>query len=138
LGQNQRRHERYSFRKKGRDTIGCHLELGACHIPQEKHGNFVNPIPTESIVTVEMTQVCSKGRRCRARRLAQPLTDHNFRRPAGRNGFFKTCNLCRDKPLTLVPDNPTHPPQRCCSTCGLLQESQYFGQGFPKANICTD
>jgi len=93
--------------------------------------------------STKMTQsrVCSRGSRCRAIRLAQSLTDVNFRRPVGRGGFFKTCNLCRNTSVHIAPDNNPSTSQsrqpQYCSTCRLPRDSQYFRPGFPKATICT-
>jgi hypothetical protein len=92
-------------------------------------GNF----PSANKMT--RTRVCSKGRRCRAIRLAQSLTDDNFRRPAGRSGFFKTCNLCRNTSVHIAPNNNHSTSQsrqpQYCPTCHLPRDSQYLRPGFP-------
>src|SRR5579859_1143868 len=85
--------------------------------------NTIASLPTR------MSQHCSRGQYCRAIRLNKVLTDDNFRKPSGGSQYYKSCNLCRNKPAYPRNGVLTADGLRC-NTCWELREQRYFTSGI--------
>ena len=74
-----------------------------------------------------MVRTCSNRGRCVSRRLAEPLTDDNFRKASSgprANQYYSLCNRCRNRPANAR--DSTARPQPRCSVCYSSRQLQYF------------